>query len=71
MRQGRSPQEACDEVVRRLIEKNRETIDDIQAGFIAINTEGDYGASAVRPGFNFARHTRDENKMIDSSSHFN
>lgn len=71
MRQGRSPQEACDEVVRRLIEKNREEIDDIQAGFIAMNTEGEYGAAAVRPGFNFARHTSGGNEMVDSSSYFN
>ncbi|WP_340103719.1 isoaspartyl peptidase/L-asparaginase family protein [Rhodohalobacter sp. 8-1] len=70
MRQGRSPQEACDEVVRRLIEKNRGQIDDIQAGFIAMNTEGDYGAAAVRPGFNFARHTSGGNEMVDSSNYF-
>lgn len=70
MRQGRSPQEACDEVVRRLIEKNSGQIDDIQAGFIAMNTEGEYGAAAVRPGFNFARHTSGENEMVDSSSYF-
>lgn len=71
MRQGRSPQEACDEVVRRLIEKNRNEIDNIQAGFIAMNTEGDYGASAIRPGFNYARHTSAENQMVDSGSYFN
>jgi len=70
MRQGRTPQEACDEVVRRLIEKNREDIDDIQAGFIAMNSEGNYGASAVRPGFNFAMHHSVGNSMVDSGSHF-
>jgi N4-(beta-N-acetylglucosaminyl)-L-asparaginase len=70
MRQGRTPQEACDEVILRLISKNRSEIDDIQAGFIAMNTEGDYGASAIRPGFNFARHTSGGNQMIDSESYF-
>jgi N4-(beta-N-acetylglucosaminyl)-L-asparaginase len=70
MRQGRSPQEACDEVVRRLISKSRESIDDIQAGFIAMNTDGDHGASAIRPGFNFARHTSTANEMVDSESYF-
>ena len=70
MRQGRSPQEACEEVVRRLIEKNRDQIDDIQAGFIAINKDGDYGTCAVRPGFNVAVHSSDRNEMVDSSSFF-
>lgn len=70
MRQGRTPQEACDEVVRRLINKNRDIIDNIQAGFIAMNTEGDYGASAIRPGFNFARQNTSSNEMIDSKSYF-
>ncbi|MFO7846633.1 MAG: N(4)-(beta-N-acetylglucosaminyl)-L-asparaginase [Balneolaceae bacterium] len=70
MRQGRSPQEACEEVVQRLIAKNRADIDDLQAGFIAMNTEGEYGAYAVRPGFNFAMHHSDGNSMVDSGSHF-
>ena len=70
MRQGRTPQEACDEVVRRLVEKNREDIDDIQAGFIAMNSEGEAGAAAVRPGFNYARHTSERNQMVDSASYF-
>jgi len=70
MRQGRSPQEACDEVVRRLIEKNRKDIDDIQAGFIAMNSEGESGGAALRPGFNYARHTSDGNQMVDSVSYF-
>ncbi|MFD2202439.1 N(4)-(beta-N-acetylglucosaminyl)-L-asparaginase [Shivajiella indica] len=56
MRQGRSPQEACEEAVRRLIAKNAKDIKDIQAGFLAINKEGEYGAFAVQKGFTYARH---------------
>ncbi|PSL05037.1 isoaspartyl peptidase/L-asparaginase family protein [Cecembia rubra] len=56
MRQGRSPQEACEEAVRRLIAKNAKDIKDIQAGFLAINKDGEYGAFAVQKGFTFARH---------------
>lgn len=67
MRQGRTPQEACEEVVRRLVAKH-ESIDDVQAGFIAINKEGEYGAYAVRPGFNFARQYAEGNNLIDSKS---
>ena len=56
MRQGRSPEEACREVIDRLIAKNRKHIENTQAGFIAINKDGDYGGFVVRRGFNFAVH---------------
>lgn len=67
MRQGRSPQEACEEVVRRLVAKH-DNLDDVQAGFIAINKDGQHGAYAVRPGFNFAMQNNEGNKLIDSKS---
>lgn len=69
MRQGRSPQEACEEAVRRLISKNK-NIKDIQAGFLAMNKEGETGAFAVHPGFNFARANFSNSELIDSPSHF-
>ncbi|MCM0060505.1 MAG: N(4)-(beta-N-acetylglucosaminyl)-L-asparaginase [Algoriphagus sp.] len=69
MRQGRSPQAACEEAVRRLVAKNK-NIKDIQAGFLAINKEGEVGAYAVHPGFNFAQATESGNVLIDAASHF-
>lgn len=69
MRQGRTPQEACEEAVRRLIAKNK-GIKDIQAGFLAINKDGEYGAYAVHPGFNFARHHKNGQDLVDSKSKF-
>lgn len=70
MRQGRSPKEACKEVVRRLIQKNRDNINDIQAAFIAVNKEGEFGSFAVQPQFNFAVHDSRSNRMINSESYF-
>lgn len=70
MRQGRTPQEACEEAVKRLISKNK-NINDIQAGFLAMNKDGEVGAFAVHPGFNYAQATLVSNDLIDSSSHFN
>ena len=70
MRQGRSPQEACEEAVKRLIAKNSANIKDIQAGFLAINKDGEYGAFAVHPGFNFARHHQGGKDLVDSKSSF-
>lgn len=69
MRQGRSPQEACEEAVRRLVTKNK-NIKDIQAGFLAINKDGEVGAYAVHPGFNYAQATESGNVLIDSASYF-
>ncbi len=69
MRQGRTPQEACEEAVRRLISKNK-GIEDIQAGFLALNKDGEYGAYAVHPGFNYARHEKGGRNLIDSDSKF-
>jgi N4-(beta-N-acetylglucosaminyl)-L-asparaginase len=69
MRQGRTPQEACEEAVKRLISKNK-NINDLQAGFLAINKDGQVGAYAVHPGFNFAQGTLSSNIMVDSKSHF-
>ncbi len=69
MRQGRSPQAACEEAVRRLVAKNK-NIKDIQAGFLAINKDGEVGAYAVHPGFNYAQATESRNVLIDAASYF-
>ena len=69
MRQGRTPQEACEEAVKRLIAKNK-GIEGIQAGFLALNKDGEYGAFAVHPGFNFAMHHRNGRALVDSGSNF-
>lgn len=69
MRQGRTPQEACEEAVKRLIAKNK-NIKDIQAGFLAINKEGQIGAYSVHPGFNFAQANSSKNELVDSKSYF-
>lgn len=70
MRQGRSPQEACEEAVQRLIRKNEENIEDMQAGFVAINKDGEHGAYAVHPGFNFSVRHENANDLIDAKSEF-
>ncbi|MEX0882301.1 MAG: N(4)-(beta-N-acetylglucosaminyl)-L-asparaginase [Cyclobacteriaceae bacterium] len=69
MRQGRNPQEACEEAVRRVVGKTK-NIRDVQIGFIALNKAGDFGAFAVHPGFNFARHHEQGKALIDAKSWF-
>lgn len=52
MRQGQSPQQACEEGVRRIMAKNK-TKKDFQIGFIAINKKGETGSYCVHPGFSY------------------
>ncbi|WP_273565639.1 isoaspartyl peptidase/L-asparaginase family protein [Maribacter halichondriae] len=67
MRQGKSPQEACEEGVRRIMEKNKDR-DDFQIGFIAINKKGETGGYCVHPGFTYREYSTKghENKEVTS-----
>ena len=69
MRQGKSPQKACEEAVSRIVKltKNRnKNLKDIQVGFIALNKKGEYGAYCIQGGFNYAVNDNSGNKLIDS-----
>jgi N4-(beta-N-acetylglucosaminyl)-L-asparaginase len=68
MRQGRTPEEACKEAVERVYKRQSHRIKDIQVGFIALNKEGKTGAFCVQPGFNYAIHDSEGNKLIDAKS---
>jgi N4-(beta-N-acetylglucosaminyl)-L-asparaginase len=68
MRQGKSPQKACEEAVLRVVKlmKNRKKdLKDIQVGFIALNKKGDYGSYCVQSGFNYAVYDETGNKLIN------
>jgi len=67
MRQGASPQEACEEGIARIV-KNQ-NYKDMQIGYLAINKKGEHGAYAVHPWFNYALYQKGENRMIDSLSY--
>ena len=68
MRQGHTPQEACELAVERVIEKNPDWRS-IQVGFLALGKNGEHGSFCIAPGFNYAIHTPDEgNRLIDSGS---
>ena len=68
MRQGKSPEEACKFVVERIRRIKKEKAKDIQICFIALNKKGEAGAYALHKGFNFAVHTKEGNKLFESSS---
>ncbi|MAU16225.1 MAG: glycosylasparaginase [Muricauda sp.] len=56
MRQGKSPQEACEEGVKRIMKKN-EGRKDFQIGFLAINKNGETGGYCVHPGFTYREYS--------------
>jgi len=68
MRQGKSPEEACKFVVERIRRIKKEKAKDIQICFIALNKKGEAGAYALHKGFNYAVHTKEGNKLFESSS---
>ncbi len=65
MRQGLSPTEACKIAVERIM-KHEKKIKDLQVGFLAMNKKGETGGYAIHPGFNYALHNSEGNKMVDS-----
>lgn len=69
MRQGKTPQAACEEAVNRIYKQlvNRKiNFKEKQIGFIALNKHGEYGAYCLQTGFNFAVHDSSGNRLIDS-----
>ncbi|WP_339922618.1 N(4)-(beta-N-acetylglucosaminyl)-L-asparaginase [uncultured Cyclobacterium sp.] len=69
MRQGRTPQEACEEAVKRAVAKSKD-VNNIQIGFLALNKEGAFGAFSIQPGFNYAHHNSNRQALVDSKSWF-
>ncbi len=55
MRQGKSPQEACEEGVKRILARTEGT-PDFQIGFIALNKAGETGAYCIHPGFSYRQY---------------
>jgi N4-(beta-N-acetylglucosaminyl)-L-asparaginase len=69
MRQGKSPQKACEEAVARIVkltENRGKNLKDIQVGFIALNKKGEYGSYCIQGGFNYAVNQTSGNKLVDA-----
>jgi isoaspartyl peptidase/L-asparaginase-like protein (Ntn-hydrolase superfamily) len=65
MRNGYSPQEACEEGVRRIVEKIP-GYKDFQIGYLTVNKAGETGAYAIHKGFNYALFREGKFELIDS-----
>ena len=70
MRQGKSPFDACKEIVERIYNKhkNHKDMEYLQVGFIALNKNGEHAGYSLRSGFNYAVYDEAQgNRMEDAT----
>jgi N4-(beta-N-acetylglucosaminyl)-L-asparaginase len=70
MRQGKSPQQACEEAVLRIVKLTKarnKSLKDIQVGFIALDKQGNHGSYCIQGGFNYAVRDASGSQLIDST----
>lgn len=65
MRQGRTPEEACVEAIKRIARKDPRGID-LSINFVALNRDGLYGAAGTGKGFSFAVATNSFSRVQQS-----
>lgn len=70
MRQGLSPEAACNKIIERIVKIKGAKAKDIQVAFLAINKKGQVGAYAIHPGFEYAIKNTETEKLIKSGSWF-
>lgn len=66
MRNGMSPQAACEEAISRITRKGPR-YKDFQIAYIAINKAGKTGSHCIHEGFTMMKYQQDENKNIKST----
>ena len=67
MRQGLSPQEACEKAIKRIVSNNSQK-NKFQVAYIAMNKKGEVGSYSIEPGFSYMDYINGENKEIFSKS---
>ncbi|MEZ4777837.1 MAG: N(4)-(beta-N-acetylglucosaminyl)-L-asparaginase [Flavobacteriaceae bacterium] len=65
MRQGKTPQEACEEAIGRIIKKNP-NYKDFQVGYIAMNKKGAVGYYSIHEGFSVTKYQENTNTNLPS-----
>ena len=67
MRQGKTPQEACEEGIARIVKKFGATLPQgTQVGYLAINKAGAHGAFSIEQGFNYALYQNNQNRALNA-----
>ena len=64
MRQGKTPQQACEEAIQRIVKKY--DYKKFQVGYLAVNKNGETGSYSIQKGFTYSLYVNNENKIFDS-----
>ena len=66
MRQGKSPQQACEEAIGRIVNKPNSNYKDFQVGYIAVNKKGETGSYSIHQWFSMTKFQYGVNEQIQS-----
>ena len=65
MRQGKTPQEAVEEAILRIVKKIPD-YKKFQIGYLALDKDGNVGAYSLHKGFNYAKYAENKSALIDA-----
>ncbi|WP_452223926.1 isoaspartyl peptidase/L-asparaginase family protein [Lacinutrix chionoecetis] len=66
MRQGKSPQAACEEAIKRIVNKPNSDYKNFQVGYIAVNKQGETGSFAIHQWFSMTKFQEGKNENLQS-----
>jgi N4-(beta-N-acetylglucosaminyl)-L-asparaginase len=66
MRQGKSPQAACEEAISRIVKKPNSDYKNFQVGYIAVNKQGEMGSYAIHQYFSMTRFQEGKNENLQA-----
>lgn len=66
MRQGKSPQQACEEAISRIVSKPNSNYKDFQVGYIAVNKKGETGSYSIHQWFSMTKFQNGKNEQIQA-----
>ena len=66
MRQGKSPQQACEEAIGRIVSKPNSDYKNFQVGYIAVNKQGETGYYSIHEYFSMTKYQNGKNENLQS-----
>ena len=69
MRQGRTPQQACEEAITRIVTKHPRRFKDFQVGYLALNKQGELGAYGTEKGFEYTLW-QNKSQTLNQADHY-
>lgn len=66
MRQGKTPQEACEEAISRIVDKPNSDYKNFQVGYIAVNKQGVTGSYSIHEFFSMTKYQDGKNEQYQS-----